>query len=84
MLASKRVGAWIGISCLCLLFGAATGSAGPKDSVAGGTWTPLKRQAPDFTGTMLLLTDGTVMVQGYSPGNNWMRLTPDATGSYVN
>ena len=33
---------------------------------------------------MLLLTDGTVMVQGYDPGNNWMRLTPDATGGYVN
>jgi len=44
----------------------------------------LTRQAPDFTGTMLLLTDGTVMVQGYSPGNDWMRLTPDATGGYVN
>src|SRR5262249_26105241 len=48
------------------------------------SWTPLSSLAPDYTGTMLLLTDGTVMVQGYSPGNNWMRLTPDITGSYVN
>jgi len=47
-------------------------------------WTKLTNAAPDSAGTMLLLTDGTVMVQGYSPGNNWMRLTPDITGSYVN
>jgi hypothetical protein len=33
---------------------------------------------------MLLLTDGTVMIQGRTPGNNWMRLTPDSTGSYAN
>src|SRR5262245_53483730 len=33
---------------------------------------------------MLLLTDGTVMVQGYNPGNNWMQLTPDDSGSYIN
>lgn len=45
------------------------------------TWTQLTNQAPQGAGTMLLLTDGTVMVQGY--WNNWMRLTPDSTGSYV-
>ncbi|MDD2724232.1 MAG: kelch repeat-containing protein [Methylovulum sp.] len=33
---------------------------------------------------MLQLTDGTVMVQGDRPGNNWMRLTPNRTGSYIN
>jgi hypothetical protein len=32
---------------------------------------------------MLLLTDGTVMVQG-SPFDHWMRLTPDASGGYIN
>src|SRR5215467_1904854 len=48
------------------------------------SWTPLSNRAPGSTGTMLLLTDGTVMVQGYSPGNNWMQLTPDASGSYIN
>jgi hypothetical protein len=47
------------------------------------TWTPLTTLAPDFAGTMLLLTDGTVMVQGYTPASRWMRLTPDSTGSYV-
>jgi len=55
-------------------------------TVPGGaaSWTPLTKAALDNAGTMLLLTDGTVMVQGYSPGNNWMRLTPDSTGSYIN
>ena len=48
------------------------------------TWTPLTNLAPDFAGTMLLLTDGTVMVQGYTPASHWMKLTPDSTGSYVN
>jgi len=48
------------------------------------SWTPLSSLAPDYTGTMLLLTDGTVMVQGYSPANNWMQLTPDSSGSYIN
>jgi len=51
---------------------------------ATGTWTKLTNQAPDNTGTMMLLTDGTVMVQGYDPLNRWMKLTPDNTGSYVN
>jgi len=80
MLAVQKVRACVVVTSLCLGFGASAATAAPS----GGTWTPLTRQAPDFTGTMLLLTDGTVMVQGYSPGNNWMRLTPDATGSYVN
>lgn len=46
------------------------------------TWTKLTNVAPGSTGTMMLLTDGTVMVQG-NPFNRWMRLTPSATGSYV-
>ena len=32
-----------------------------------GTWTDLTNLAPALTGTMLLLTDGTVLVQGHSP-----------------
>ena len=31
----------------------------------------------------MLLTDGTVLVQGYQ-GQDWYKLTPDNTGSYVN
>ncbi len=60
-------------------------------SVAGvadaQSWQPLTHQ-PNFTaGTLLLLTDGTVMVHhedangGYS---DWHKLTPDINGSYVN
>ncbi len=48
-----------------------------------GTWTALTALAPntDHAGTMELLSDGTAMVK---QGNNWIKLTPDATGSYVN
>ncbi len=54
------------------------------------TWTPLTNQFPDpgGTGTMMLLSDGTVMVQdnGFDPTkyNQWFRLTPDAGGNYAN
>jgi hypothetical protein len=48
-----------------------------------GTWGPLTHQPTFGVGTMLLLTDGTVMAQNsFSP--HWWRLTPDITGSYVN
>jgi len=47
------------------------------------TLTPLKHQPPDGVGLSFQLTDGTVMVQGNS-GNDWWKLTPDNTGSYVN
>jgi hypothetical protein len=51
-----------------------------------GTWTPLAQAAPEAIGTMLLLSDGTVMAQG-AGGNmvtkTWYQLTPDASGSYV-
>src|SRR5260370_37067799 len=54
-----------------------------------GVWTQLSNLAPSETGTstMMLLSDGTVMVQGGGnppPGTKtWDRLTPDATGRYV-
>ena len=54
---------------------------------AAQSWQPLTNQ-PNFTaGTLLLLTDGSVMVHhedangGYS---DWHKLTPDINGSYVN
>ena len=47
-----------------------------------GTWTPLTNLAPSTTGTMLLLSDGTVMVQGGGVTNTWYRLAPDAAGRY--
>ncbi len=52
----------------------------------GGTWTPLTNMAPAQISLSLLLSDGTIMCQ--PPDNagspDWYRLTPDATGSYVN
>src|SRR3954447_9981076 len=47
------------------------------------TWTPLTHTAPIGAGTSLLLTDGTVLVH-QSCSSVWYRLTPDATGSYIN
>jgi hypothetical protein len=54
------------------------------------TWTPLTNAFPDpgGTGTMMLLTNGTVMVQdnGLNPAlyNQWFTLNPDASGNYAN
>jgi len=45
-------------------------------------WTPLTNLSPSGSGTMLLLTDGSVMVQGI-PFDTWVRLTPSAKGSYA-
>ena len=52
----------------------------------GGTWTPVANFAPSGVGTMLLLTDGTVLAQGGwgAASTIWHRLTPDIHGSYVN
>jgi hypothetical protein len=51
-----------------------------------GTWTKVVNPVPngDQAGTMFLLSDGTVMAQGGGVSNNWYKLTPDSTGSYVN
>lgn len=48
-----------------------------------GTWTPLANLAPTNIGTMMLLSDGTVMAQGNGITNAWYKLSPDAAGSYV-
>src|SRR5690242_5066821 len=52
-----------------------------------GTWTALANPFPaDGATNMLLLSDGTVMVHagaGFA-SNAWFRLSPDATGGYVN
>jgi len=47
------------------------------------TLTNLTHAAPDGAQISFLLTDGTVLVQGYQ-GQDWWKLTPDNTGSYVN
>jgi hypothetical protein len=48
-----------------------------------GTWQPLANQPSFNTSTMILLTDGRVMVQEEAT-EHWHALTPDASGSYVN
>lgn len=48
-----------------------------------GTWKPLASQPTFNVSTMLLLTDGRVMVQEEATAN-WHALTPDANGSYIN
>lgn len=48
-----------------------------------GTWTALAQQPTFPVGTMLLLTDGTVMCQS-GGSKSWWRLTPDLSGSYIN
>jgi len=47
-----------------------------------GTWKPLKHQPGFKAGTMLLLTDGTVMCQD-SGSPRWHKLTPHNNGSYI-
>lgn len=47
-----------------------------------GTWEALDNQPGFCAGLMLLLTDGTVMVQQEN-GRQWWKLTPDPFGSYV-
>jgi len=47
------------------------------------TLTNLVHSAPDGAVITFLLTDGTILAQGYQ-GQDWWKLTPDINGSYVN
>jgi hypothetical protein len=47
------------------------------------SWQSLKNQPSFAADTMLLLTDGTVMVHELNTAN-WHRLTPDHSGNYIN
>ena len=51
-------------------------------NLAFSQFQTLNHKAPFTAGTALLLTDGTVIVQGAS--TSWYKLTPDITGSYLN
>jgi Kelch motif len=48
-----------------------------------GKWTSLKDQPTFKASTMMLLTDGRVMVQEFN-STFWHALTPDSSGSYTN
>ncbi|MEJ0045512.1 MAG: hypothetical protein WDN04_04760 [Rhodospirillales bacterium] len=65
---------------------AATLFRGPPGTAS--PWQSLATTPPFEPGAMLLLTDGTVIVQDQGPDQNgtgnWWRLTPDSFGSYVN
>ena len=50
-------------------------------------WKALKNAPPFSPGTMLLASDGTVLVHAEPPAggtSKWYKLTPDSKGSYVN
>jgi len=66
--------------------GSISGTSNAIGFLVASMWTPLVNPASPTsgTGTMLLLPDGTVMVQGAGVSNNWLQLTPDSSGSYVN
>jgi hypothetical protein len=48
-----------------------------------GTWTPILSPASAGTGTMILLSDGSVMVQAGGIPNAWYRYAPDSYGDYA-
>jgi hypothetical protein len=53
--------------------------------VESGTWTTVANTPAIAAGFSLLLSDGSVMVQDLTNGGgDWWKLTPDASGSYVN
>jgi len=62
---------------LAVLLTAVSGSA------IAGTLKNLTHQPPDGAIVTMLMTDGTVLAQGYGE-TDWYKLTPDNTGSYVN
>jgi hypothetical protein len=51
--------------------------------IMAGSWASLKNQPKFNTSTMILLTDGRVMVQEEQTAH-WHALTPDSQGSYIN
>jgi hypothetical protein len=61
---------------------------GPAAALAPQTpsaWQALTNQAPTTNGVQIMIqaTDGSILVQSYD-GQSWMKLTPDAMGSYLN
>ena len=67
--------------------------AGPPQFVppSSATWTKATNTPPVSVGSMLLLTDGRILVHSepncsgcFGNYNNWYTLTPDLNGSYVN
>ena len=59
------------------------GLAALSASASAGTVKQLVHQPPEGSIITMLMTDGTVMAQGFSQ-SGWWKLTPDNMGSYVN
>lgn len=73
----------LGIALLALV----CTSAFAQEPFTAGTWTKVKNAPPSAVAHMLLLTDGSVLVNSFffsTHVDSWYRLIPDSTGSYVN
>jgi hypothetical protein len=66
----------------CLFLIALLFAVSPRFSGAQ-SWQPMANPAPSSIQLMVQMTDGTILVQSFD-GQTWMKLTPDAQGSYVN
>jgi hypothetical protein len=74
-----------GIALLALL--AVSSIASSQQAFTPGTWTAPTHAAPSDVAHMILLTDGSVLVNSFFFSNHadpWYRLVPDNTGSYIN
>jgi hypothetical protein len=75
----------LAIALLTLLAYSAIASA--QEPFTAGTWTAVTNPAPSNVAHMLLLTDGSVLVNSFfftTHADPWYRLIPDSTGSYIN
>jgi hypothetical protein len=75
----------LAIALLTLL--AWSGIATSQEPFTAGTWTAVTNPAPSNVAHMLLLTDGSVLVNSFffsTHVDTWYRLVPDNTGSYLN
>ena len=68
--------------------GRAVPAASAPSVASAGTspWEPLRHAPPFYPGTMLLASDGTVLVHSEPPSGGtsvWYKLTPNPKGSYV-
>ena len=54
-------------------------------ATSAGSWTPLvNRPSVGSIQIMILMTDGSIMMQTFDDIQTWVKLTPDAKGSYIN
>lgn len=82
LLRRRRVRPPAGVFALRTLAGIVGVVCGTALCSGAALWSPLVNLAPGGAGVMIQLTDGTVMIQN-GASQNWMRLTPDSNGSYI-